>query len=266
MSDADVTVGAIRAIYRRTLEQTGLFAAVAEVPSNPLRLDVRTRSGQVVNVDLTNTVADAARTPQAEWPALVAQRAKATLDTARLADGTLAPPTPDMVVPTIKNKAWVDSAPKDVATEPLVADLFVAYAYDRKDSLTYARWPDLDKMGVARPALRQTAIINLRTRLPPQLSTRGDGKSLMLVAGGNFEASLILLDDVWNQLGASRKGDLVVCLLARDVCLVTSTDTPEGIASLKAARERLCNGGTPSNFISKTLLQRRRGVWGPCQL
>ncbi len=216
----------LRTMLRHTLEQTELFSAIVDVPGNPVRLEARTRSGQTVTIDLTNLIADAKNAAPQEQQRRVVQFAKATIDSAKLAAaGTQSAPTAAMVVPTIKSKAWVDSAPADVATEPLVADLHIAYAFDRKDSLTYARWPALEAMGLQRPALRQTAAQNLRTRLPRDLKTQGDGKSLMLIAGGNYEASLLLLDELWTQLSAALAGDLIACALARDVCLVTTSSS-----------------------------------------
>ncbi len=105
------------------------------------------------------------------------------------------------------------------------------------------------------------ALSNLRARLTTQFGRRGDDKSFIFTAGGNYEASLILLDEVWEKLGSSIPKDILVCVLARDLCIVSSTALLGGLESLVAARDRCCAEGMPSNFISKTLLRRRGKEW-----
>jgi uncharacterized protein YtpQ (UPF0354 family) len=141
-------------------------------------------------------------------------------------------------------------------SEHVVGDLYVVYAFDQRSSMRFARWTELDRFGRSRSELRQIALTNLRARLPSKIGTHGDDKSFLLVADGNHEASLILLDEIWERLESLIPGNIIVCVLARDVCLVTATGVPGGIESLVTARDRCCASG-PSNFISKTLLQRR---------
>lgn len=153
----------------------------------------------------------------------------------------------------------------DLATEPIAADLALVYAFDRTDSVAYATRARLDALGLSGARLRATALQNLRARLPAELGTRGNDQTFMFLAGGNYESSLILLDEVWDQLRETLKGDPVVCAVARDVCLVTSTGTPGGIQALVGARDQLCSGGAPADFISTALLRRVGTGWAPLQ-
>jgi uncharacterized protein YtpQ (UPF0354 family) len=147
----------------------------------------------------------------------------------------------------------------DVAIEPLVADVHVAYAFDRGQSIAYASESDLVRPAIDRQTLRNTAVDNLRRLLPKDISTRGDGKSFTFIAGGNYEASLLLLDEVWDQL--SLPGSILGCPLTRDVCSMTATGVAGGLDSLRFAADRICAGGIPSNYISRTILQRDRRAW-----
>src|SRR5262249_51649306 len=159
------------------------------------------------------------RAPPDEREGTLRRYLAASIETARATDGELPAPSRSDVVPTIKSSEWLAGLPtKELATTPLVADLVVAYAFDRAQSMRYASRRELEALGLSTSELPAVALVNLRARLPRQLGTRGDGKSFLFVAGGNYEASLLLLDEVWTQLAPNMPGDLIACVLARDVC------------------------------------------------
>ena len=53
-------------------------------------------------------------------------------------------------------------------------------------------------------------------------------------AGGNYEASLLLIDDIWSSGQVKVNGDIVVAIPTRDVLLVTGSRNRSG---LKRVRE-----------------------------
>jgi len=228
------------------------------------RLNVLTKSGKQFPVYLNNLFADASRAPPDERAQLVKDHLANAIAAARRPEGEAIRPRTDQLVPTVKGQSWIDAVPaKDLAFEHIVADLFTVYAFDEPQSVQYARWADLEQFGLDRSVLRQTALENLRRRLPPKIGTRGDGKSFILTAGGNYEASLILLDDVWDQLAPTIAGDIIACVLARDICLVTGTKTMGGLESLLAAQPRVCARALPSYFVSRTLIRKAGRTWSP---
>jgi uncharacterized protein YtpQ (UPF0354 family) len=205
---------------------------------------------------------DLVRTDPASRKRQFQDHVAATLETARAVDGGLPEPTRDDLIPTIKNTAWLDDPrTAGLVATPFVGDLVVVYAWDRALSITYASPADLDRLGVTQGELPELALSNLRTRLPPELSTRGDGKSFVFTAGGNIEASLVLVPEIWDDLAAQLHGDIVACVVARDVCLVTATGIPDGMNSLVAARARIVEGMAASELISTSLLVRRGRTW-----
>ena len=232
------------------------------VPGDPLGIEAITKKGEILTVHVDSLYADASRTAPEERERLLSQFLTGTIDGADAESGVRGPSL-DLLIPTIKSAEWVQGLPeKDRASEYLVGDLYVVYAFDQPSSMRFARWTELDRFGRPRSELRQIALTNLRARLPYKIGRVGDEKSFLLIADGNHEASLILLDEIWELLGPSIPGDIVVCVPARDVCEVTATGIPGGIESLVAARDRCCASG-PSNFISKTLIQRRGKSWIP---
>lgn len=266
LRDPKLTPGALRDAFRLALLATGEVGAVSDHPGDPSRCEIRTRSGKTFSVHLSGLYEEARSEPGPRREVLLLARVGSALDTAHDLDGTAPAPSARDVVPTLKSSIWVADAlgmAPDLASEPLAADLVVVYAFDRPTSMAYATRAQLDAVELSGERLRSTALANLRARLPAQLETRGDDKSFTFIAGGNFEASLILLDEVWDQLRSSLPGDPVVCAVARDVCLVTSTGLPGGVQGLVATRDRFCAGGAPPHFISKTLLRRVAGRWVP---
>jgi hypothetical protein len=263
LSQASLTQAELRDAYRSALEASPAIASVVEVADSPLLLDVRTRGGKPVRVDLERLYHDVMRSPPERRAKRFEDQVAATLETARAADGDLPAPTRDQLIPTIKSLAWVGGAPSGLAAAGFVADLAVVYAWDRTSTLVYAQLADLQQLGISIDDAQPIALANLRKRLPRELSTRGDGKSFLFTAGGNIEASLILLPEIWDGLTKQLAGDIIACALARDVLLVTATGIPGGIESLTSARDRIRTSMPPADLISTTLLVRRRGIWEP---
>ncbi|MBA3542771.1 MAG: DUF1444 family protein [Deltaproteobacteria bacterium] len=188
----------------------------------------------------------------------------ATLEAIRGADQQLPDPTRNQLVPMIKSIAWVQGVgATDLAAANFVGELAVVYAFDFAHTVRYSRLDDLRKLGLSVDDAQPVALQNLRARIPPELATRGDGKSFLFTAGGTFEASLILIPEPWDQLERQHPGSLVCCVLARDVLLVTATGIAGGVASLCAARDRILEQMPASEIISMRLYVRTQRTWLP---
>jgi uncharacterized protein YtpQ (UPF0354 family) len=252
----DLTKESLRESVRLALAESSAIESASAIPADPLGLQVRTVEGRTLTVMVDNLFADASRSAPEERERLLSEFMSAVIDSAETCQPSL-----DEVIPLIKSAESVATLPvNDIANEHLVADLHVVYAFYRPGLMDYVHWHQLDLFARPRSEFRQIALANLRARLPPKLGTHGNDETFTLVADGNHEASMILLDEVWEQLAPSIRGDIVVCVVTRDVCLVTGTGIPGGVESLITARDRCCASG-PSNFISKTLLRRRVKGW-----
>lgn len=149
------------------------------------------------------------------------------------------------IVPVIKGATYLEElnagAVGDevvlIAHEPYNDDLIILYAEDTPRNIRYLGDDDLDDLGVDRAGLRQAAIANL-DRLLPEVQAQGSDGTYMLIADGNYEASLLLFDDIWNgdlwstgSLPVS--GEVVIAVPARDVLVVTGSRDAVGIATLR---------------------------------
>jgi uncharacterized protein YtpQ (UPF0354 family) len=98
--------------------------------------------------------------------------------------------------------------------------------------------------GVERAALRALAVDNLKRLLPKVEMRAHDDVFSMISAGGDYEASLLLFDDIWSSGQITVNGDIVVAIPAKDVLLVTGSRNRKGLEAVRkltaefAAKER----------------------------
>lgn len=266
-----ITQAELRGAFRAALLESPLFANVTEVGEDPLMLDAfKASDGRPIRFDITRLNREITDCDPALRIRRFQDRLDSALEVAMRPDGEQSGDLREQLVPTIKSMAWV-SAVNEMAGEPLAAvgflgELVVVYARDSDHNLTYLAKSGLDRAGISFSEAQALAVANLRARLPGELSTRGDGKSFMFIAGGNIEASLILLPEIWDNLATQLPGDIVACVLARDVLLVTATGIAGGMASLVAARDQIVKSLersdlSTSDVISTALLVRRDQKW-----
>lgn len=64
------------------------------------------------------------------------------------------------------------------------------------------------------------------------LAHKGD-RIVMLTAGGNYEATLLLLPEVWESVSSMVSGHIVAAVPARDIIYVTGDASDEDLADLR---------------------------------
>jgi uncharacterized protein YtpQ (UPF0354 family) len=170
------------------------------------------------------------------------------------------------IIPVIKDRQWLEDnyrgfKERGVSAEFLVEDfnkeLVVVYAEDSDNRTRYLMTSE--QVG-DRKDLRRLAIDNLERLLPKaQLANHGD-LFTMITAGGDYEASLLLFDSIWNtgKIGGQIEvqGDIVVAVPAKDVLLVTGSRNRNG---LKAVREMVAKAVQGPYRLTDTLFVYRDG-------
>src|SRR4029450_9414253 len=81
--------------------------------------------------------------------------------------------------------------------EDFSPDLIVVYAEDSPKNIRYLVPKDLELAKIDRAELRALACENLK-RILPKIERHGTDGLYMLTAGGDYEASLLLLDSIWS--------------------------------------------------------------------
>lgn len=109
--------------------------------------------------------------------------------------------------------------------------------------------------------LRESAKRKLGEFSEGRLKLHRAGSYWALILDGNFEASLLSLDELWDEALASyAPTGAVVAVPCRDVLGFCDASDPAGIAELRRVIERV---GSDRYRISTRLLHRSDGVWSP---
>ncbi len=162
------------------------------------------------------------------------------------------------IIPVIKDRQWFEQTqrrgreqtpPQELLAEPLNGELVVVYAEERLGTLRVLS--TRDDVG-DRARLRDLALANL-SRMLPKIEIRAGADGILLIsAGGDFEASLLLADKLWSSDQIKVDGDIVAAVPAKDVLIVTGSHNAPGQARLRAAAARFApgpNGLTTALFV-----------------
>ncbi len=169
-----------------------------------------------------------------------------------------------LIIPVIKDRPWLDEVNgriraqvgKDapgVAVDDFNNELVVIYALDDSKRMRYLMADELS--GIERDGLRTLALKNL-TRIMPKIQMATDGTLAMMIAGGDYEASLLLLDNIWTDGTVKVKGDVVVAIPTRSMLLVTGSQDRAG---LKRMREIVAKNADAPYRLTTALFVYRNG-------
>lgn len=174
--------------------------------------------------------AAASATDEAEREAVIA---------AWLASATGAPASEaagiDDVVPMLKAPGWFGAQPAcdEVGRcEAINAHLAIVYAIDTPHSVAYVGESWFVERGIGIEGLRRRAVDNLRARLPGLDVQRGGGLNIV-VAGGYYEASVLLFDEFWAREVGRLRGDPAIAIPARDVLVFADSTNPKAVTELR---------------------------------
>ncbi len=141
------------------------------------------------------------------------------------------------IVPIIKDRGWTReinrglASPLELVFDDFNDELVVVYAEDNPTSMRYLTPKLFQESGFARTQLRDLAIHNLRQLLPEPKLHIGPLVSMISV-GGDYEASLLLVDHLWSGGQIKVDGDIVVAVPSRELLLFTGSRNTAGIAKL----------------------------------
>jgi uncharacterized protein YtpQ (UPF0354 family) len=173
-----------------------------------------------------------------------------------------------MIVPVIKQsvklseEAILLSGRDEPVIEHLVGDLLVMYAFDLPGRFEFVARRHCETLGLEAGDLRPLSVRNLvKLRRKPQI--KGTDRVVTLILDGDLEASLLLVDMLWEQLAQQIPGDLIAAVPTRDTLAVTGTGVDGGVAVLNHAVSRLWENprGNRKLLLTPSLLTRRGTSW-----
>lgn len=208
-----------------------------------LELLLTNPSGKELTVFLDNGYKEYKATP-ADKDAVMAKYIDAFTEASPRMDSDLV--NEASVTPIIKDKAWVSeiqaslksAKPMELVYDTLNPELIILYAEDSPKSLRYLTPESITLAKLDKEQLRELAVKNLR-RLLTDIQIHGDNGIFMVTAGGTYEASLLLLDELWNDGRMKVDGDYVVAIPSRDMLLVTGSNNQPAVQKIRALAKKI---------------------------
>ncbi len=147
--------------------------------------------------------------------------------------------TLEFVVPRIY-VALPKSGPTDVKLAPVdmpverrfMADLIILYAFDLDTHFQLVAQRDIQRLGVSETELHERALINLRA-LNLEVRMHGGSPVFVFTAGGNYEATLVFLPEIWEYVATKVPGNIIISIPARDIILATGDLAQENLGELR---------------------------------
>jgi Protein of unknown function (DUF1444) len=139
--------------------------------------------------------------------------------------------------------------------------LLVSYIVDEGSSFTYVQNRHLHAQGIDEPTLHKQAIHNLYSVAEQHLKVQPYGPVFAVFMEGNFEASVLLLDTVWDVSFANYvREDFAVAIPARDVLAFRDSCSAEAVRELRGITDRVISS-SDDHSLSTSLYRRRNRLW-----
>jgi hypothetical protein len=166
---------------------------------------------------------------------------------------------------------------KPLVARRLVGDISVCCVWDQPHGMRFVTADEPPKYGLSEEQFHERALRNyLESRAPVQFA--GHGPLRVARTGDSYDATLLLADEFWREEAIGPisveedddddggdddvpevKGELLVCVPAREIVLITGSQTDGGIQTMREVARRIEAGG--DHLISQTILVRRGDRW-----
>lgn len=148
-----------------------------------------------------------------------------------------------------------------VATD-LGNGLVVVYLVDEGGHYSYVQNRDLEASGFNREGLHECAVSNLSRNASGKAEVKPHGPIHGVFFDGMFEASLMLVEPLWDgQLAHLAPNGFVAALPSRDVFAFCDAKSAQGIAVLRDMAAKVTASGT--HLLTPQLYTHRDGQWVP---
>ena len=132
--------------------------------------------------------------------------------------------------------------------------LYIFYVENTETNINYLTQEQFIKLNIKLGELNKIALENLSNSI--QIERHGENGYYMVLADGNYETSMILLD-IWNKENFDVKGEIVIGIPSRDLLIVTGKDDSENIEKLNKLIIEINKNG--DHLVSTNLFEYRNG-------
>jgi uncharacterized protein YtpQ (UPF0354 family) len=140
----------------------------------------------------------------------------------------------------------------------LIGNIILFYAFDMDTHFEIVSNKDLHNLKLSKEELHIKAVKNLNS-LDLQIKAQKSTNLNMLTAGGNYEATLILLPEIMDSISSMVDGNLIVSVPARDILYFTGDKDPENIKAITEWTNKMTKEADKP--LSNILLKRVSGSW-----
>ncbi|KIA82473.1 DUF1444 family protein [Flavobacterium sp. AED] len=165
------------------------------------------------------------------------------------------------VLPVIKDERFIQSIieinpdfEKNHTYEKYNEDLYIFYVEDTETNINYLKQEDFEKLNVKLEELRKIAIQNLSNSV--EIEKHGENGFYILLADGNYESSLILLD-IWYKENFDVNGEIVIGIPSRDLLIITGKNDSQNLDRISKKIIEINENG--DHLVSNKLFEYRNG-------
>ncbi|MDR6966658.1 uncharacterized protein YtpQ (UPF0354 family) [Flavobacterium arsenatis] len=165
------------------------------------------------------------------------------------------------VLPVIKDKRFIqhlmdlnENFEKNHLYEQYNDELFIFYVQDTDTNINYLTKEDFKTLNVDINELKKVAIKNLSNII--EIEKHGENGYYLLLADGNYESSLILLD-IWYKENFEVKGEFIIGIPSRDLLIITGKKDIYNLERLKKTIEEINENG--DHLVSKDIFEYKEG-------
>ncbi len=171
----------------------------------------------------------------------------------------------ERVMPMLKPLALLNTVREQrlpmLVYRPLVGELMLTYVIDEERSVTFINEDHLRAWGVDEPTLYRRAIYNLRAKpWTPRPGLIGAGPGALLIFNGRdgYDATRVILPELFQRFAAAIPGNLVIGVPNRDFLIAFGDADAQVFAQIRAQIE--VDAATQQHPISAQLLTYRDGA------
>jgi uncharacterized protein YtpQ (UPF0354 family) len=165
-----------------------------------------------------------------------------------------------MEPPDTSTEVFAISSDESPVMRPFAADLIVMYAIDLPTHFRFVTYRELRDASISEEDLHALALRNLPLRLP-EIEFHGEAPRYMVTAGGNFEATLLLLESLWERIEKQMPGEILAVVPARDLLFVSASGWEGALSFMQEMASREL--AEKRYALSACVFARRDGQWVP---
>jgi uncharacterized protein YtpQ (UPF0354 family) len=245
-----LVIGAARAdlLTPSAFTEAAAAAARAAMPSatvsvaGDLHLETRSAGGEEVTTDLRNAY-DVYRSAPAHLDQIIHDYVGVLVESVHFGENKL---DRSHIVPVFKPQQWLAGVRRGVSpqapqilSDPYNDELAIVYAEDLPTSIRFLTTRDYAEDHAKLLLLALTNLHRLLTKI--EMRPGPDG-TWLVSAGGNYESSLLLADQMWSSGQIKVDGAIVVGVPVRSALFVTGSHNRAGVARLRAISAELAAG------------------------